>query len=107
MLCAEGSGLRFDVATCKKDVFTAQCMASKAGSTFSKRIGQKQTFSTSTCKPDRGFEKLAGGEVSLRTLHDVVSGLSFAPLNPVALITARRDAVPAATRPVADIAPAA
>lgn len=29
------SGLRFDVATCKKGVFTDQCMGSLAGSTFS------------------------------------------------------------------------
>lgn len=32
-------------------------------------IGQKQIFSTSTCKLDRSFEKLAGSEASLRTLH--------------------------------------
>lgn len=35
MFCAEGSGLRFDVAACEKGVFTAQCMSTQAGSTFS------------------------------------------------------------------------
>ena len=35
MFCAEGSGLRFDVAACKNGALTARCMGSQAGSTFS------------------------------------------------------------------------